>query len=115
LADKEAITEIVINLIDNAMKYSIDKKRIEIALKQKGNFGSIVVRDYGVGIGSADQKHIFDKFYRVSSGDLAKSRGTGLGLSLVKQLLEQQNGNISVQSELGKGSVFTVNLPLAKK
>jgi two-component system phosphate regulon sensor histidine kinase PhoR len=51
----------------------------------------------------------------VSSGDLAKSRGTGLGLSLVKQLLEQQNGNISVQSELGKGSVFTVNLPLAKK
>lgn len=115
LADKEAITEIVINLIDNAMKYSTEKKRIEIMLKQNSNFGSVVIQDYGVGIGSADQKHIFDKFYRVSSGDLAKSRGTGLGLSLVKQLLEQQNGNISVESELGKGSAFTVNLPLAKK
>jgi two-component system phosphate regulon sensor histidine kinase PhoR len=67
-----------------------------------------------VGISATDQKHIFDKFYRVSSGDLAKSRGTGLGLSLVKQLIEQQHGKITVTSELGKGSVFVVYLPLEK-
>jgi two-component system, OmpR family, phosphate regulon sensor histidine kinase PhoR len=115
MADKEAVTEIIINLIDNAMKYSPVKKRIEITMGKENGLGWLSVKDYGVGISAHDQKHIFGKFYRVSSGDLAKSRGTGLGLSLVKQLLEQQNGKISVSSELGKGSVFTVYLPLEKR
>ncbi|NOS55942.1 MAG: hypothetical protein HOP37_06760, partial [Cyclobacteriaceae bacterium] len=70
------------------------------------------VKDFGLGIAKADQKHIFDKFYRVSSGNLAKSQGTGLGLSIVKQLIEQQNGKIIVSSELGKGSTFTLYFPL---
>lgn len=113
-ADKEALTEIIINLIDNAIKYSADKKRIEIWVGSKDEFGSIGIKDYGLGISKADQKHIFDKFYRVSSGNLAKSQGTGLGLSLVKQLIEKQNGKISVTSELGKGSIFTLYFPLAK-
>ena len=75
--------------------------------------GWLAIRDYGVGISKSDQKHIFDKFYRVSSGDLAKSPGTGLGLSLVKQLVEKLNGKISVTSEVGEGSIFTVCFPLA--
>jgi two-component system, OmpR family, phosphate regulon sensor histidine kinase PhoR len=112
-ADKEALTEIIINLIDNAMKYSEKNKRIEIEMSIKDGFGLVAVKDFGLGISKANQKHIFDKFYRVSSGDLAKSQGTGLGLSLVKQLMEKQNGKISVTSEPGYGSTFTLHFPLA--
>ena len=75
---------------------------------------TLAVRDFGIGIHATDQKHIFDKFYRVSTGNLAKGPGTGLGLSLVKQLVEQQRGTISVSSDLGKGSTFFVTLPLSK-
>ncbi len=113
MADREAFTEIVINLIDNAIKYSHENKQIEIHVGKTAHQGWVSVRDYGEGISKHDQKHIFDKFYRVSSGNLAKSQGTGLGLSFVKQMIEQQNGNISVSSEPGKGSTFTVYLPLA--
>jgi two-component system, OmpR family, phosphate regulon sensor histidine kinase PhoR len=112
-ADREALIEIIINLIDNAIKYSGDKKRIEITLNAEAGFGIIAIKDYGLGISTADQKHIFDKFYRVSSGNLAKSQGTGLGLSLVKQLMEKLNGKISVKSALGEGSTFLLYLPLA--
>jgi two-component system phosphate regulon sensor histidine kinase PhoR len=111
-ADKEAITEMIINLIDNAIKYSSTQKKIEITVGHNVNFGWVAVKDFGLGIAKADQKHIFDKFYRVSSGNLAKSQGTGLGLSIVKQLIEQQNGKIIVSSELGKGSTFTLYFPL---
>jgi two-component system, OmpR family, phosphate regulon sensor histidine kinase PhoR len=113
-ADREALIEIMINLIDNAIKYSAEQKRIEINTDIDGNFGYVALRDHGVGISKQDQKHIFDKFYRVSSGNLARSRGTGLGLSLVKQLIEAQGGKITVQSELGKGSQFKVYFPLNK-
>lgn len=112
LADKEAFIEMVINLIDNAVKYSSDYKRIEITLGKDAAYGWVAIKDFGVGITKADQKHIFDKFYRVPSGNLARSRGTGLGLSLVKQLIEQQKGRISVTSELGTGSTFTLYFPL---
>jgi two-component system phosphate regulon sensor histidine kinase PhoR len=112
MADKEALIEMIINLIDNAIKYSSTTKRIEIKQGTEGEFGWIAIKDFGIGISKADQKHVFDKFYRVSSGNLAKSQGTGLGLSLVKQLIEQQNGKISVTSDLGGGSTFTLFFPL---
>lgn len=111
-ADREAFVETVINLIDNAMKYSLDRKLIEITCRQEGSRGLVEVRDLGVGISKADQKHIFDKFYRVSSGNLAKTRGTGLGLSLVKQLMEAQSGTVTVESQPGKGSTFILSFPL---
>jgi len=113
MADRAALTEVIINLIDNAIKYSPENRRIELTAGTDGAKGYLAVRDFGVGISRADQKHIFDKFYRVSTGNLAKASGTGLGLSLVKQLLEQQNGQISVYSDVGKGSTFTIYLPLA--
>lgn len=111
-ADKEALIECIINLIDNAMKYSHDQKRIELSTGKENGFAYVAIRDFGIGIDKKDQKHIFDKFYRVSSGNLAKSRGTGLGLSLVKQLMDAQKGKITVDSELGKGSTFTLYFPL---
>jgi len=114
LADKEAFVESCINLLDNAIKYSSEKKRIELFADTENNFGTLAVKDSGVGISAMDQKHIFDKFYRVSSGDLAKSRGTGLGLSLVKQLMEAQSGKITVTSAPGVGSTFTLWFPLHK-
>lgn len=113
MADRDALVEMVINLIDNAVKYSLANKRIEINVGQTANEGWIAIKDFGEGISKHDQKHIFDKFYRVSSGNLAKSQGTGLGLSFVKQMISQQNGRITVSSELGKGSVFTIYFPLA--
>jgi two-component system, OmpR family, phosphate regulon sensor histidine kinase PhoR len=111
-ADKEAITEMIINLIDNAIKYSSTEKKIDVIVGHDINFGWVAVKDLGLGIAKDDQKHVFDKFYRVSSGNLAKSQGTGLGLSIVKELIEQQNGKITVSSELSKGSTFTLYFPL---
>lgn len=111
-ADKQALVEAIINLIDNAMKYSDENKFIEIISGRDEGFGFICIKDQGVGISKQDQKHIFDKFYRVSSGNLAKSRGTGLGLSLVRQLMESQKGKITVSSTPGKGSQFKIYFPL---
>lgn len=111
-ADAEAFSEVVINLIDNAVKYSGEKKFIEITTGKENGFGFVAVKDQGIGISKVDQKYIFDKFHRVSSGNLAKTRGTGLGLSLVKQLMEMQRGRVTVHSELGKGSTFILYFPL---
>lgn len=111
-ADKEALTETMINLIDNAIKYSPDHKELNISTGMDKAMGWVAIQDHGMGISKSDQKHIFDKFYRVSSGDLAKSPGTGLGLSLVKQLVEKQQGKISVKSEQGRGTTFTIYFPL---
>jgi len=113
LADQEALTEMMINLIDNAIKYSPDQKELNIRTGVHQTMGWVAIEDHGIGIGKSDQKHIFDKFYRVSSGDLAKSPGTGLGLALVKQLVEKQQGKISVKSEQGRGTTFTIYFPLA--
>jgi two-component system phosphate regulon sensor histidine kinase PhoR len=113
-ADRESLIECVINLIDNAVKYSDGDKRIEISIGTAADSGYISVKDYGVGISAHDQKHIFDKFYRVPKGNLARSRGTGLGLSLVKQLVEAQHGKITVASSPGMGSTFKLFLPLDK-
>lgn len=115
LADKEAFAEVVINLLDNAVKYSTEQKKIEITMVKENSNGAINIKDYGIGISKEDQKHIFDKFYRVSTGNLAKSRGTGLGLSLVKQLMQAQQGEVTVTSELGKGALFTLHFQLSKQ
>lgn len=111
-ADRGAFIEVMINLIDNAMKYSPGQKRVVISCRREGEAGLVIVQDFGVGISHAEQKHIFDKFYRVSSGNLAKTRGTGLGLSLVKQLMEAQAGTVRVTSEPGQGSTFALTFPL---
>ncbi len=111
-ADREALQEVLINLLDNAIKYSADRKEIDIISGKSDGYCYITVRDYGIGISREDQKQIFEKFFRVSTGDLAKSKGTGLGLSLVKHIIEQHGGRVRVESTPGKGSSFTILLPL---
>lgn len=114
-ADKEAVQEVLVNIIDNAIKYSREEKLIELTTGVDGVFGYVSVKDYGIGIAKKDQKYIFDKFYRVPAGDLAKARGTGLGLSLVKHIADSHNGKVKVESELNKGTLFTIWIPLKNK
>lgn len=112
MADSEALTDAIINLIDNAVKYSNDKKHIIITTGQNDKFVYVEVKDFGIGIRPEDQKYIFDKFYRVTKGDLAyKARGSGLGLAIVKSFMDASNGKIELSSVLGQGSTFRLNFP----
>lgn len=114
-ADAEAVTDALINLIDNAMKYSQEDKKIEISTGRSLSHVYIEVKDYGIGISSKDQKFIFDKFYRVTSGDLAyKAKGSGIGLSIVKHIMDAHGGTITLTSKPGKGSTFTMSFPVDK-
>ena len=110
--DSAAISQALINLLDNAVKYSNDAREIEIWLGRENNFITIAVRDYGIGLKREDQQKVFEKFYRVCTGLVHETRGSGLGLSLVKQIVEAHHGRISVESEPGCGSTFKIHLPV---
>jgi len=105
-ADKDAVSESIINLIENAMKYSNDKKEIEINIDTNNKGPYWEINDFGIGISKEDQTKIFDKFYRVSSGLVHSTKGTGLGLSLVKQIMDAHKGEVIVKSSVGSGSTF---------
>lgn len=114
--DAEAVTDAIMNLIDNGIKYSPQKKEITIYTVNKSNELNVAVKDTGVGIEEKDQKMIFDKFYRVTKGNLAhQAKGSGIGLSIVKHIMEAHNGHVSISSTPGKGSIFTLHFPLAGK
>jgi two-component system, OmpR family, phosphate regulon sensor histidine kinase PhoR len=112
-ADSEAVSEAVINLVDNAVKYSNDQKEILIITGVDKNFAFIEVKDKGVGIPAELQTKIFDKFYRVSEGLVHNTKGTGLGLTLVKHIMEAHKGDIKVKSKPGEGSSFILLFPLS--
>jgi two-component system, OmpR family, phosphate regulon sensor histidine kinase PhoR len=107
-ADAEAVSEAIINLIDNAIKYSSDKKDILISTGKYQDLIFLEVKDKGIGISQQNQKHIFEKFYRVSEGSTFTKKGSGLGLSLVRHIVEAHGAKITVKSELGKGSTFKI-------
>lgn len=113
--DEEAASEAIINLIDNAVKYSDNIKEITITTGSEFNFVSVEVNDKGIGISSIDQKKIFEKFYRVSTGLVHNAKGTGLGLSLVKSVMDAHNGKVWVKSKLGDGSTFKLLFPVSNK
>jgi signal transduction histidine kinase len=113
LIDRDAMGQAISNLLDNAIKYSRDVKQISIATERRGADLSIEIADRGIGIPRADQTKIFEKFYRVGNGLVHDVKGSGLGLSLVKHIIEAHHGTIRVESEVGKGSRFTIRLPLA--
>jgi two-component system phosphate regulon sensor histidine kinase PhoR len=105
-ADREAVSEAVINLLDNAIKYSKEIKEISIKTGREKNHIYCEIKDKGIGITEEEQKKIFEKFYRASSGSIHNTKGTGLGLSIVKHIMNAHNGRIEFSSEIGIGSCF---------
>jgi two-component system phosphate regulon sensor histidine kinase PhoR len=111
-ADEEAISESLINLLDNAIKFSNKNKEISVRTGSRQNSVTMEVQDHGIGISEENRQLIFDKFYRVSSGDVHDTKGSGLGLALVQHIMQSHNGQIEVDSEVGKGSCFRLKFPL---
>jgi len=113
LGDRDELIRVVENLVENALKYGASGKRVEVALSTAAGDAIVSVRDFGPGIAPEHLPRLTERFYRV---DVEKSRGqggTGLGLALVKHILARHRGTISIESELGKGAIFTVRIPLA--
>jgi two-component system phosphate regulon sensor histidine kinase PhoR len=105
------LTNVIYNLLDNALKYSPVNPSILLKLKDVGNQIIVSVKDQGLGIAGEFQKKIFEKFFRVPSGDVHNIKGYGLGLSYVDSVIKSHGGKIEVESEEGKGSTFTITLP----
>jgi signal transduction histidine kinase len=110
--DPDAIAQAFINLLDNAVKYSGDSKEIEVKMAEQGDFITIAVIDHGIGIASEEREKVFEKFYRVGNILVHDVKGSGLGLSIVKHIIEAHNGIVTVESELGRGSAFIIHLPV---
>jgi len=111
MGDKTHISSMIHNLLDNANKYSPKNPTISVSTRNVRNGVEVIVTDKGIGMTSEAKKHIFDKFYRVHTGNLHDVKGFGLGLSYVKALMTAHNGTVNVQSELGKGSTFSLYFP----
>ncbi len=110
--DSNAIAQALINLLDNAVKYSGEAREITVRLGQHSGFATIAVIDHGIGIDREDYLKVFEKFYRVGNCLVHDVKGSGLGLSIVKHIVEAHHGKVTVESELGKGSTFVIHLPL---
>lgn len=110
-ADRTALDHILVNLLDNAVKYGGAEPRIEVIVLREGDRVLIRVRDHGPGIAPRHRVRLFERFYRVDPGRSRAAGGTGLGLSIVKHLVEQMQGTVEVESSLGVGTTFTVALP----
>jgi two-component system phosphate regulon sensor histidine kinase PhoR len=109
--DLTHISSLINNLLDNANKYSPDAPKIMVSTRNVSKGVEVTVKDHGLGMSREARKNIFDRFYRVHTGDRHDVKGFGLGLSYVKTITEVHNGTINVKSELGKGSSFIVTFP----
>ena len=102
----------MLNLVDNALKYSCDRKELSIRVSECGKEILIEVADRGIGIAESEWERIFEKFYRVSTGLVHDTKGSGLGLTLTKHVVEAHGGRIYVDSRPGHGSRFTISVPV---
>ncbi len=112
-ADRHHLTNVIFNLLDNAIKYCTSKPSITIQTELNAGTLSLTVKDNGIGISDENKRRIFQKFYRVPTGNVHDVKGFGLGLHYVKQIVEAHRGRITVASEPGKGCAFTILLPTA--
>ena len=111
--DREAMEQVIHNLLDNACKYSGDSRKIEVHLSSKGNKIIISVIDHGIGIKKDDLDKIFGRFYRAGEELTQTVKGSGIGLTIVKQIVEAHHGEITVESSPGRGSKFMITIPLS--
>lgn len=111
-ADPIKIQQVIYNIIENGIKYSADGGTVKVSLARDGRDAVLKITDNGVGIPKEDIPHIFDRFYRVDKARSRETGGTGLGLSIVQQIVRLHGGSISVQSQIDKGTTFTIELPL---
>jgi two-component system phosphate regulon sensor histidine kinase PhoR len=109
--DRDAMAGALLNLLQNAYKYSGEDQRISLRAIREPKGVAIEVEDHGVGIAPRDRKRIFERFYRVDNLLTRKTSGSGLGLAIARRIVEAHGGSISLRSELGKGSTFTIHLP----
>ncbi|MDZ4140438.1 MAG: HAMP domain-containing sensor histidine kinase, partial [Methylotenera sp.] len=105
-------TNVIVNILDNAIKYSPDCPKIDIYTENVKNFILFKVQDQGIGMNKIVQKKVFEKFYREHTGNIHNVKGHGLGLAYVKQVVEEHQGEVYVESEKNKGSIFTIKLPI---
>ncbi len=115
VVDRDGLEQALMNLLTNAMKYSGNSREIGLKLFEKGTWAVIKVIDQGIGIDPAEQKRIFDKFYRVAAPENDRLPGTGLGLALVSHFVKAHRGRIEVESSPGQGSTFSLYFPMGKE
>lgn len=114
-ADRAAITQAVANLIDNAIKYSGESKKVIVSSFREGPNLTIAVKDFGIGIKKDEVDKVFERFYRGGDELTRTVKGSGLGLTLVREIVEAHQGKVDVESELGKGSLFSIRLPISQR
>jgi len=112
LGNQLHLTNVIINMLENALKYSEGEPNIEVFSESTAKFFILKIKDDGIGMGKSAQKYVFNKFYREHKGNVHNVKGHGLGLAYVKEIVENHQGTVFVESEKGKGSTFTVKLPL---
>jgi signal transduction histidine kinase len=114
MADQEALGQALLNLINNSVKYTRDEKDLRLEVRHDAGRVLISVTDHGIGVAKAEQKKIFEKFYRAEDSLVHETKGSGLGLPLVRHIMEAHGGSVEVESSPGKGSRFTLVLPVAR-
>ena len=110
MIDIKLLRHVLTNLLSNAIKFSLDGQQIEVRSSIEDERLVLFVRDHGIGISIEDQKHLFERFFRGENA--ANIQGTGIGLYIISRYMELAKGSISLESELGKGTTFTLSLPL---
>ena len=113
--DRTALAQALTNLVDNAIKYSGDSRKISVRASLEEQTVAIVVEDFGVGIKKEDISRLFERFYRGGDELTRTVKGSGLGLTLVREIVAAHRGKVHVESEPGKGSVFSIRLPLPQR
>jgi two-component system phosphate regulon sensor histidine kinase PhoR len=109
--DEALLRQVLVNLVDNALKYSIEGGLVLVRVRDEPEAATIDVVDHGLGIPTAEQERIFEKFYRLDAEMTRGVGGSGLGLYISREIVAQLGGSLTVRSELGRGSTFTVTLP----